>query len=70
VQIENPPMEVKTDSTGAFIFDNVPPGCYMLAARLSPTAPSVTLMNEAGDKYFNLTAGQTVNIGNILVKQP
>jgi hypothetical protein len=70
VQVENPPPEAKTDDKGAFSFNDVQPGCYLLSARLSTLAPSATLKDQAGNAYFNLPAGQTVDIGNILVKLP
>lgn len=70
MQIENPPKQVKTDVTGSFTFDEIPPGCYILTAQLSPTAPGVTLRNEAGIGAFTVTAGETTDVGKILITRP
>ena len=68
-KMEDAHIETKPDSDGAFLFEDVPPGTYLLAAKFggsSSQAPDF-MKSDDGLIAIEVAAGQTVDLGTIPV---
>jgi hypothetical protein len=70
-QMEDAHIETKPDSSGAFLFEDVPPGTYVLAAKFgdSPSSVPTFMKGDDGIVAIELAAGQTADIGTIPVTE-
>jgi len=62
-QMKETGLEAKTDESGAFLFEGVPPGCYTLFAIIS--FQKVVFKSESGMVLFEALAGQSTDLGSI-----
>lgn len=60
--------ETRSDSSGVFLFEDIPPGKYGLGAYLGGFTPSTLVKEQGGLIVFEVTAGQVIDLGTIPVK--
>ena len=71
-KMEDAHIETKPDGDGAFLFEDVPPGTYVLAAKFggsSSQAPTY-MKGDDGILVIEVGAGQTADLGTIPVAGP
>ena len=69
---EDADSETKSEGDGAFLFENVPPGTYVLAAKFGSSlyeAPTY-MRGDDGIIVIEVGAGKTADLGTIPVERP